>query len=262
MSKSKPSGLKLRGKIWHIDKVYRGVRIRGSCETTSLDVAIEVLEHRQKNVRNIQLHGVRPQHTFLEAATYYLKTKKKRSLKTDAWHLELIMPFIGSLFLEDIHDGTLQDFINHRYANNVKPKSINCTLEIVRHILNLAAAKWRDENGKTWLLQAPMLSMESLGDTPAKPYPISWQEQAKLFRLLSKDMASICEFKVNTGLRDVEVCQLRWEWEHEVVGFDTSVFIIVHRRGSNAWRPRRTGWRQRFAPSIATLCKTASISDR
>ena len=103
MSKTKPPGLKLRGKTWHIDKTYRGVRIRGSCETSSLEVAIEVLETEKEKIRNIQLFGVRPQHTFIEAATYYLKTKKKRSLATDAWHLEIVMPFIGDLYLEDIH---------------------------------------------------------------------------------------------------------------------------------------------------------------
>ena len=226
MSKTKPPGLKLRGKTWHIDKTYRGVRIRGSCETSSLEIAIEVLETEKEKIRNTQLFGVRPQHTFMEAATYYLKTKKKRSLATDAWHLEIVMPFIGDLYLEDIHDGTLRPFVDHRYANNVKPKSINCTLEIVRHILNLAAAKWRDENGKTWLVQAPKLTMEPIGESAAKPYPLSWKEQTKLFGFLSKDLAEACEFKVNTGLRDEEVCQLRWDWEHEVVGYGVSIFII------------------------------------
>lgn len=226
MSKHKPTGLKLRGDTWHIDKVYRGVRIRGSCETRSLNIAIEVLEIEKEKIRKAQLFGVRPQHRFVEAATYYLKTKKKRSLAIDAWHLELVEPFIGSLYLEDIHDATLRPYIDHRYANNVKPKSINCTLEVVRHILNLAAATWRDETGKTWLLQAPKITMESLGDTAAKPYPLSWKEQAILFSLLNRDIAQACEFKVNTGLRDEEVCQLRWDWEYEVVGSDASIFII------------------------------------
>jgi len=226
MSKRKPPGLKLRGETWHIDKVYRGVRIRGSCETSSLEIAIEVLEIEEEKIRRIQLHGVRKQHTFREAATYYLKTKKKRSLATDAWHFELVEPFIGNLVLEDIHDATLRPFIEHRYANQVKPKSINATLEVVRHLLNLAASKWRDDTGQTWLLQAPMISMEEIGDTSAKPYPLSWKEQSSLFSLLGKDLAEACEFKVNTGLRDEEVCQLKWAWEHEVVGYGISIFII------------------------------------
>lgn len=183
MSLLKPTGLKRRGETWHIDKVYRSVRIRGSCETSSLRVAIEVLEIEKEKIRKTQLFGVRPQHTFREAATYYLKTKKKRTLALDAWHLELIDPFIGQLFLEDIHDATLRPYIEHRYSTNVKPKSINCALEVVRHILNLAAAKWRDDKGNTWLLQAPLLTMEEIGDSAAKAYPFKLERTRRAFRL-------------------------------------------------------------------------------
>lgn len=33
-------------------------------------------------------------------------------------------------------------------------------------------------------------------------------------------------FKVNTGTREQEVCQLRWDWEVQVPELDTSVFLI------------------------------------
>ncbi len=33
-------------------------------------------------------------------------------------------------------------------------------------------------------------------------------------------------FKVNTGLRDQEVCQLKWDWEYFIPELQTSVFII------------------------------------
>ena len=33
-------------------------------------------------------------------------------------------------------------------------------------------------------------------------------------------------FAVNTGCRDAEICNLRWEWEVEVPELGTSVFII------------------------------------
>jgi len=40
-------------------------------------------------------------------------------------------------------------------------------------------------------------------------------------------------FKVNTGCRDQEVCNLRWEWEVPVPELDTSVFIIPRHRVKN-----------------------------
>ena len=33
-------------------------------------------------------------------------------------------------------------------------------------------------------------------------------------------------FTVNTGLRDQEVCALRWDWEVNIPDLETSVFIL------------------------------------
>ncbi len=40
------------------------------------------------------------------------------------------------------------------------------------------------------------------------------------------NLAQMALFKVNTGTRDQEVCNLRWDWEVEVPELETSVFII------------------------------------
>ena len=43
----------------------------------------------------------------------------------------------------------------------------------------------------------------------------------------------MCLFKVNTGCREQEVCQLRWDWEVEVPELETSVFIVPGERVKN-----------------------------
>jgi integrase len=46
----------------------------------------------------------------------------------------------------------------------------------------------------------------------------------------------MCLFKVNAGLREQEVCRLRWEWEIRVPELDTSVFVIpgfAHKNGED-----------------------------
>jgi integrase len=40
-------------------------------------------------------------------------------------------------------------------------------------------------------------------------------------------------FKVNTGTRDQEVCNLRWEWEIPIPELETSVFIVPRERVKN-----------------------------
>ncbi|WP_444942820.1 hypothetical protein ACJJIK_11510 [Microbulbifer sp. ZKSA006] len=80
----------------------------------------------------------------------------------------------------------------------------------------------------------PKITMEEIGDTSAKPYSPSWDEQAKLFSLPSKDPAETCEFKVNTDLGDEKACQLKREWGHEVVGYGVSILIIPGGMAKNA----------------------------
>ena len=65
------------------------------------------------------------------------------------------------------------------WVKQVKTKTINLDLSVVRRILNLAARKWRDEQGLTWLETAPLISMLKVRDARA-PYPLSWAEQRLL----------------------------------------------------------------------------------
>ncbi|HEX9801668.1 MAG TPA: site-specific integrase [Gammaproteobacteria bacterium] len=221
----KTSGLHKRGDIWHIDKLYRGVRIRESCGTSSLAEAEEVLAHRLEAIRLQRFFGIRPQKTFEEAATKYLdENLHKRTIAGDATSLRQLMPFIGHLPLEDVHDDTLRPFIQHRLDQGIKKKSINNALSVVRRILNLAARRWR-EDGKTLLQTAPLITMLKVDDA-RKPYPLSWDEQKLLLSHLPDYLAAMALFKVNTGTREQEVCQLQWDWEVPVPELDTSVFLI------------------------------------
>jgi integrase len=60
----------------------------------------------------------------------------------------------------------------------------------------------------------------------AKPYPLSWAEQDKLIRALPRHLADAALFAVNTGCREQEICQLRWDWEVAIPDLKTSVFIL------------------------------------
>ena len=142
-------------------------------------------------------------------------------------HLDQLLPYIGPLPLEQVHDGTLKAFVDHETARGLAPKTINNAIGVVSAVLNRAARVWRSEAGTPWLRQAPpKLSRLSTNGRQAKPYPLSWEEQDRLFRLLPRHLADAALFAVNTGCREHEVCQLRWEWEVEIPELETSVFIL------------------------------------
>jgi integrase len=54
-----------------------------------------------------------------------------------------------------------------------------------------------------------------------------------LFNGLPPYLKKMCSFAVNTGCREQEIYQLRWDWEVEVPELHTSVFIIPGERVKN-----------------------------
>ncbi len=185
-----------------------------------------------EQTRQATVYGVRPKRTFRQAATKHLKEATKSSIRQDADHLKLVDPFIGDLAMESVHMGALQRFIEHRKSQGVKARTINYALQVVRHILNLAASEWVDENGLTWLLHAPKIKLLPLIDA-RDPAPMSMEEQERLFSELPKHLRAMALFKVNTGCREGEVCALKWDWEEKLPHLGSTVFRIPARLVKN-----------------------------
>jgi integrase len=236
-------GLIKRNKTWWIDKQIDGQRVQESTGTSDLEEAQRYLVHKLEALRQAKVYGVRPKRTFAEAAAKYLKEKQKRSIDDDISRLDTLMSYIGELPLEAIHMGSLAKYIeerqNGKYAERMKTspevkrckevvtnQTVNHALKVVRHILRLAAGKWRDENGITWLDAPPVIELLDETLEKRKPIPLSWEEQDRLFSELSPELRRMANFAVNTGCRDDEVCSLRWEWEIPISSLDTSVFVI------------------------------------
>ena len=226
MGRKRIPGLRNRAGVWHIEKQILGCKIHQSTGTGNLEAAELILARKIEEIRQAKLFGVRPKRTFQEAATRFLEENLHlASIGDYAMHLKQLDPYIGNLSLEKVHLETLRPFITARRKQGIKTKSINLALAVVRRILNLAARLWRDENSLTWLETPPLIQMLPVTDA-RKPYPLSWEEQRELFNALPGHLARMCLFKVNTGCREQEVCQLRWDWEVQVPELDTSVFIL------------------------------------
>ncbi len=98
--------------------------------------------------------GCAPNAMWRDAATKYLieEAIDKDSGADDVYRLKLFDPFLGERDLHQVHDGTLTPFIAWRrqpvkvkrksgkvWVKQVKTKTINLELAVVRRILNLAA---------------------------------------------------------------------------------------------------------------------------
>ena len=211
---------------WEIDKWVDGVRLREFFRTYQEAEAWLTRRLEERRVEKVQ--GRKPTKTFNEAAGRYLHDfVHLPSIESSMHHLKAVMPFIGHLTLEQIHDGTLRPFVAARQADGRSHKTINLSLAVVRRVLNLSARSWRDEQtGLPWLASPPLITMLPLLGHQREPRPISWEEQGRLMKALPDHLQQMALFALNTGVRDDVICTLRWEWEIPVTELGISVFEV------------------------------------
>lgn len=229
--RNKMPGLRLKDGIWQIEKrckYAKGGWLRESTESTSRAEAEKFLIRRLAEIEEEAGRQVAAIYTFEEAGMRYLEEiATKPSAGTAAMHLDQLFPYVGEHTLEQIHDGTLKPYVDHETKRGKAPKSVNNGIGVVSAVLNRAARVWRNEDGTPWLRQAPpKLSRLSVKGRQAKPYSLSWDEQDNLFREFPRHLADAALYDVNTGCREQEVCQLRWDWEVAIPDLETSVFIL------------------------------------
>lgn len=209
-----------------IDKRYRGIRIGMRVGAISQEQAECRLHARMQDIDVELARRAHPRPTFADCAARYLaQSREKRSLQAIQVHVRALLPYIGHLEPHQVHDETLQPFVSQRIASCVTAITINRSLEIVRTILNRAARSYRDEDGRPWLQALPPL-ITMLPESPRPAYPITWDEQDRLFPKLPAHLQHMALFAVNTGLRDGNVCGLEWAWEVPVPEIGRSVFVI------------------------------------
>lgn len=211
---------------WQIDKRIKGFGpVRESTGTQDYAEAERRARERINALERAIRDGVRLRHTFAEAAEkYLLEHQHKRALDRDARDIASVVPWIGNHALEDIHMGTLTPYLSAR-KSQVRASTINRTLAVVRRILHLAARLWRDDSGKTWLAEAPLLQLLPKTDA-RKPRPITWAEQRELLANLPVHVARMVLFGINTGCRQREITQLRWRQEYRLPQLGVSVFVL------------------------------------
>jgi len=153
--------------------------------------------------------------TFGEAAAKYLAEYQGKSKTRAAQSIDAVASYISDLRLIDVDDEALQQFKEDRRQGRppfidkkgrpIKAMvgTINKDLSQVVTILNKAARVWR------WIPMAPMIEHVHGGER--KPYPLTWEEQDRLFAALPTGWdTGAALFAINTGVRKEELFGLKW----------------------------------------------------
>lgn len=213
-----------------LDQVYKGRRIFERLGKVSQAEAETTLTERRAAIDREIEHERRSgaERLWADGARKYLiecQQRKVRTLQLIAYHVSLLLPYIGTQPMGDVCNDSLEEFKLDRQDDGVKNATINRSLEVVRTVMNRAARVWRDA-GKPWLMAPPLIEMLDEAAQKREPYPLSWAEQAQLLPRLPDLNAAMLEFSLNTGARDENVCGLRWDWEVMVPELKRSVFVI------------------------------------
>lgn len=228
MAKTRTPGITVLadGRLF-IDKRHLGVRIGLRVGAITQEQAEERLRVEMGRIEYEQERKAHARPTFSDcAARYVAQSRSKRSIELIRWHVQLLARYIGNLEPRQVHDATLEPFIQDRLIQGASATTINRTLEVVRTILNRAARSYRDADGRPWLDAIPPLISMLAEDEARLPYPLSWEEQDRLFRRLPAHLARMALFGINTGLRQSNLCGLQWTWEVPVPEIARSVFVI------------------------------------
>lgn len=215
-----------------IDKRVLGQRIFKRTGSNDRQLAETYLATREAEIRRGALLGERQKRTFREAALRYVEENAhKAGIGREVVAIKQADPFIGEMPIDRIYSEKLTPLKKALATKGAKKKaglkarSINIILGVVSRILKQAARRWRDENGQTWLSEAPIIDM--LPETDKRPpYPISWAEQKLLLSELDGEIAKIALFLLNSGAREQEPIKLQWDWEHKIPELETSVFVV------------------------------------
>lgn len=227
---TRTKGIRLENSERIIDKQYRGQRIFQRLGTVSQDAAETWLRERQAwhdSERKEQLRTGADRLWADGAAKYLIECaqRKVRTVELIAYHVRVLLPYIGSMAMRDVCNEAMEAFKEERVRDGAKNATINRSLEVVRTVMNRAARVWRD-NGRPWLLTAPLIEMLDETQQRRLPSPLSWEEQSRLVPALASHLQRPVLFALNTGARDNNVCGLRWDWEVKVRELDRSVFVI------------------------------------
>jgi integrase len=213
---------------WYAEGTLFKSRVRQSTGTTSKEEATLILNDIVSQLKRKHVYGEEDSVVgFNSVAAKYLNESIKVSIKEDARYIEQMAPYIGEQPMNKIYRGydgqndptPLEQFILDRAKDKVSARTINYALTVLNIIGNRAVKRWRGSGGKPLIPfwnSVPSIDSEeakALGLRPKRQVgPISWKEQTVLFNELPELNRDMCLFKVNTGCREQEVCQLHWSW--------------------------------------------------
>jgi len=259
-----------RGKIYHYEFTFKGVRFRGSTEETQREAAKTVEAQKRVEARKtVKERGVAPsggrhEITLSTATERYFQEKAAgtSSESTTDYQLENIVRIVGlRTTLSAIQDDIVSDFVAKRRGEKsgrapkdhtalcrcercaLSPATVNRETELLRRVMRRAQRAW-----KAKIDDMPNWDVHMLPEADQRIRELTASEEQGLFEHLRPDFHPMVLFCLLTGVRKNTAITLTW---HQV---DFDARVIRYKAKS-----RKPGGENKIIPmtgEIAALLQT------
>lgn len=216
-------GLVKRGKVWWMDFMYQGSRIRRSTGTADKRLADAILG----KVKSQIIEGVffdrsaEQDRTFDDMMKRYLVERSPlKAPKSGIRHqsaLKHLLPLFGQRVLGHMTPKMFAEYKVQRRLEGAAPATVNKELQLVRHAFNLAMREWE------WCRTNPMhrVALEQVRNEVDRWLTV--EEEGRLLAAAAGWLQGIIVFALNTGMRQGEILNLHWEH----IDFERGVLIVM-----------------------------------
>lgn len=203
------------GKFYHYEFILHGRRRRGSTSTANKALAIteerNQRERLQKSYGQVLEEEAREQQrkTIQEAADEFLEDyRAKHESPTYAeYALGHVKSILGDRLVVEITPNVVKRYQATRLRENAGPKTINDEVQLLLRLCGEQGALIRV------VLRRDKALKLALPPSPGRPY--SADEKARMLeeaqKLRTPQMHAALALDLNTGLRDKELREIRWE---------------------------------------------------
>lgn len=219
-----------RGRIWHIDFMYKGKRYRYSLHTTQKSVAEEIKKQTEAKIALGQfetpetLSKIKLSEFFQHYIEYCRHRNSPKHIYQKKTQMNTILRYIGDPSLKDITPTMLEQYRMER-LKNVGPAIINKEFSMLRHMFNYAVKLG-------YAAENPVVKVGLLPEPKPRVRFLTPEEFKMLMDAAPTHLKPIILLAVHTGLRKTELLSLKWE----NVDFKREVIVVENTKN----RERRT----------------------
>lgn len=207
---------------WWCDITINGKRIRETTGTTDRRQAQEYHDKLKAESWRVTHMGDKPQYTWQETVVRYLKESAGlKRLNDDLPHLRWLNRYLGNKRLVEINRDLLEFIAAERFkpyeehhldkqGNVTKTVTVTVKAATVKRTIDRLTFVLRQAQGWGWLDAIP--SKPTIQVRARKGRELPADRCIALLNLLPLHLRDVCEFSLETGLRQSNALGLRWDW--------------------------------------------------